>query len=155
MHDVYAKQLAVAADGQATELAGALRELHSLQAALVADLASLMSRAIADHEMQLATERNARALAERETSELLEAAEALEMQAHAPLRARGRRSVRRSPLHVRRERRRRRRRRSRRCRGPTGCSVSSTHLARSCASRGGRSSRRSSGRASRRAARHA
>ena len=81
MHDVYAKQLAVAADGQATELAGALRELHSLQAALVADLASLMSRAIADHEVQLATERDARALAEHETSELLEAAEALEMQA--------------------------------------------------------------------------
>ena len=81
MHDVYAEQLAVAADGQATELAGALRELHSLQAALVADLASLMSRAIADHEVQLATERDARALVERETSELLEAAEALEMQA--------------------------------------------------------------------------
>ena len=79
MHDVYAKQLAVAADGQATELAGALRELHSLQAALVADLASLMSRAIADHDEQLATERDARALAERETSELLEAAELLEM----------------------------------------------------------------------------
>ena len=83
MHDVYAKQLAVAADRQATELAGALRELHSLQTALVADLASLMTRAIADHEVQLAKERDARALAERETSELLEAAEALEKQARS------------------------------------------------------------------------
>ena len=83
VHDVYAKQLAVAADRQATELAGALRELHSLQTALVADLASLMTRAIADHEVQLAKERDARALAERETSELLEAAEALEKQARS------------------------------------------------------------------------
>ena len=83
MHDVYAKQLAVAADRQATELAGALRELHSLQTALVADLASLMTRAMADHEVQLAKERDARALAERETSELLEAAEALEKQARS------------------------------------------------------------------------
>ena len=83
VHDVYANQLAVAADRQATELAGALRELHSLQTALVADLASLTTRAIAEHEVQLAKERDARALAERETSELLEAAEALEKQARS------------------------------------------------------------------------
>ena len=88
VHDVYAKQLAVAADRQATELAGALRELHSLQTALVADLASLMTRAIAEHEVQLAKERDARALAERETSELLEAAEALELSVAADPRAR-------------------------------------------------------------------